>query len=476
MQPDIVFIITDQQRYDTVKAFGFPHVDTPHLDRLSRDGLWFSGCYVTGASCVPSRASLFNGVYPHTIGALDNASTWRHSWVERLAAVGYHCASIGKMHTQPMDAPAGFHQRTVVENKDRSQAKRGRDFVDALDAEIATAGYTKPGYPTYRTLPDYTERLGAYDYPLPDALHADNFVGRRAAQWVADHARHAGPLFLQVGFPGPHPPYDPPARWAAPYLERDLQVRPCNDADLAAQPAPFKALRERHVKGNHDALAHVVNAPLAARHRQRAYYLGNVSLIDAQVGELVAALQAAGRLDNTIIVFTSDHGDCLGDHGHSQKWNFYEQTVRVPMIVHAPQLLAGRGEVPALVQSIDIVPALLALGGADAPAWFESESVLPALRGEPFAGRTTVYAEQGRDGVYQFTDFVSMVRTARWKLVHFLGETFGQLFDLQADPHEEVDRWNDPACYGKREALLRNLYEWRMHSAYRTRDWIDGFR
>lgn len=476
MQPDIVFIITDQQRYDTVGAFGFSYVDTPHLDSLCDGGTWFSGCYVTGASCVPSRASLFNGVYPHTIGALDNASTWRHSWAERLAAAGYRCASIGKMHTQPMDAAAGFHERTVVENKDRSQARRGRDFVDALDAEIAQAGYRKPGFPTYRQMPDYAQRLGAYDYPLPEELHADSFVGRRAAEWIARNARHPGPLFLQVGFPGPHPPYDPPAHWAARYLDRDLQVRPVSQQDLDAQPPPFKALRERHTQGNHDAVAHIVNAPHAARHWQRAHYLGNVSLIDAQVGALIASLRASGRLENTVIVFTSDHGDCLGDHGHSQKWNFYEQSVRVPMIVHAPKLFSGRGEVRSLVQSIDVVPVLLELAGAEVPAWFESKTVLPALRGEAFEGRPAVYAEQGRDGVYQFTDFVSMVRTDRWKLVHFLGEPYGQLFDLWADPHEEQDRWHDPAREKDREALLRNLYEWRMQSAYHTRDWIDSFR
>ncbi|MCL4763432.1 MAG: sulfatase-like hydrolase/transferase, partial [Burkholderiales bacterium] len=169
-RPDIVVVVTDQQRYDTIAALGYPHVDTPHLDRLVREGTHFARCYVTGASCVPARASLFTGVYPHTNGILTNASTWRRTWVERLAEAGYRCVNVGKMHTQPMDAPAGFHERTVVENKDRSMAKRGRDFVDAWDRALADAGVAKPGLASYRLLPDYAQRLGAYEWPLADDL------------------------------------------------------------------------------------------------------------------------------------------------------------------------------------------------------------------------------------------------------------------------------------------------------------------
>ncbi len=475
-RPNIVFIITDQQRHDTVNAAGFSHVESPNLDRLVREGVCFSHCFSTGASCVPSRASLFNGMYPHTLGVLDNASTWCHSWVERLAAHGYTCASIGKMHTQPMDAPAGFHHRTVVENKDRSMARRGRDFVDAWDRALQSAGHAKPGLPTYRLLPDYRERMGAYDWSLPDHLHADNFVGQCAVDWIAQHTDPGEPFFLQVGFPGPHPPYDPPQPWSALYHDRDLNILPVTDADLAGQPPPFVALREKHANGDHDAAPHRIHASAAMRHRQRAHYLGNVSLIDAQVGHIMDTLAQRGHGDDTLVIFTSDHGDCLGDHGHLQKWNFYEQSVRVPLIVWGPKLLAGRGTVSALTQCFDVVPALLELAGVDTPEWFETRSVLPALQGQPFKGREAVYCEQGRDVVFQFADFVSMLRTDRWKLVHFMNEDFGQLFDLQADPLENHNLWSDAAHQRKRDELTTALHAWRLASAYTTRDWTDSFR
>ena len=133
-RPNIILIITDQQRYDTINALGFNYVDTPHLDRLVNEGTAFTRNYVTAASCAPSRASLFTGYYPHTVGVLKNADLWRHSWVEDLATAGYHCVNIGKMHTFPYETPLGFHERFVVENKDRYL--EGRWFFDRWDMAL----------------------------------------------------------------------------------------------------------------------------------------------------------------------------------------------------------------------------------------------------------------------------------------------------------------------------------------------------
>jgi arylsulfatase len=474
-QPNIVFIITDQQRYDTIGALGYPYMDTPVLDRLAHEGTRFSHCYVTGASCVPARASLFSGYFPHTTGVLNNASAWQRTWVGELAAAGYHCVSIGKMHTQPRDAAAGFHTRLVVENKDRSQAIRGREFEDEWDRALAAAGCAKPGAPTYRRLPDYPQRLGAFDWPLPEALHADAFVGSLAERWIAGH-RAAAPLFLQIGFPGPHPPYDAPAERARRYLDRALPLAAITDEDLRGQPAPYQALRRKHEQGEHDAVVHVVDPPRAARLRQRAHYLANVTLIDEAVGRILAALAAAGYLEHALVVFTSDHGDALGDHGHSQKWTVYEQVVRVPLIVWSSPPLGPARDVPSLVQQFDVAPALLELAGVEPPASWEACSVLPALRGEAFAGRAAVYCEQGRDHIFAFADQMTMVRTARWKYVHFLNEPDGQLFDLVTDPQECVNLWARPECEGVRRELHGAMLEWRLQSGYRTRDWAKAFR
>ena len=115
----ILFITTDQQRYDTIRELGYDYVDTPNLDRLFSEGVTFTNCHVTAASCAPARASLFKGYYPHTTGILKNATTWRRSWIELLNEAGYHCTNVGKMHTWPFETPLGFDERYVVENKDR---------------------------------------------------------------------------------------------------------------------------------------------------------------------------------------------------------------------------------------------------------------------------------------------------------------------------------------------------------------------
>ena len=382
-QPNIIFIITDQQRYDTIRALGFPHVDTPNLDRLVAAGISFSNCFVSALSCAPARASLFTGMYPHTTGILKNADRWTRSWVENLAAVGYHCVNIGKMHTFPYETPLCFHERYVVENKDRYL--EGRYYFDEWDKALQARGLVKQQREQYRQLPDYRERLGAFEWELPEDTHPDIFVGDMAQWWLKTYPQ-TQPLFLQIGFPGPHPPYDPVPRFAAPYLNRDLPLDEIDAEDLAGQPPPFKAMRVHNAEVDHDSVVHHLDPTYEQRQRQRAYYLANVTMIDEKVGEILNTLEERGYLDNAVVVFTSDHGDCLTDHGHSQKWTMYDTITRVPMLVWAPGRFAGGREVGALCQQMDIGPALLELAGAAVDSVLEAETLLPALAGESWPG------------------------------------------------------------------------------------------
>ncbi len=201
-RPNIILIITDQQRFDTIAALGFPWVTTPSLDRLAREGVAFTNCFVTAPSCAPSRASLFTGYTPHTTGVFRNGDLWRHGWVEQLAAAGYRCVNVGKMHTTPFTAPMGFHERYVVENKDRYL--EGRYFFDEWDKALAAHGLVKQQRELYRRRPDYRERLGAFEWELPEALHSDVFVGGLARWWIASYPR-TEPLFLADRLPGAPP-------------------------------------------------------------------------------------------------------------------------------------------------------------------------------------------------------------------------------------------------------------------------------
>ena len=474
-RPNIVLIVTDQQRFDSIAALGHAWVDTPNLDRLAREGAALTNAYVASPSCAPSRASLFTGLYPHTSGVLRNDDRWAHSWVEDLATAGYRCTSIGKMHTYPYEAPVGFAERHVVENKDRAHPSLPF-FLDQWDKALWIRGEEKPSRVTYRRRADYRERLGAFEWELPEDLHADNFVGNLARHWLDTYPDHDAPFFLQVGFPGPHPPYDPPPRHLDPYREREMPAAHRTPEDLDAQPAPLKALRRQHVDNDHDAIVHLEDPTEEQLQRQRRHYYANVTLIDEQVGGLLQALEDRGVLENTVVVFTSDHGDALGDHGHSQKWTMYEPSVHVPLLVWGPGRVRPGLVLDGLASLMDIGPTVLELAGLRPPAWMEAESLVPALQGQPWTGRSHVFSEHARDLILTDTELMTMVRDSRYKLVEFSDHAQGQLFDLVDDPDEEHDLWGSPDHRQIRDELHEAVNRWRVRSALHTATWAKDFR
>ena len=199
-------------------------------------------------------------------------------------------------------------------------------------------------------------------------------------------------------------------------------------------------------------------------------------MIDEKLGELMDALETTGYLENTVIIFTSDHGDCLTDHGHSQKWTMYDTIVRVPLMVWAPGRFEGGRRVEGMLQSMDVGAGILEMAGVELPEFFEARSVLPALEGGKWTGREHVFAEQTRDGIYTDGPFMTMVRGHKWKLVHFLDAPYGQLFDLQNDPDEMINLWDDPSATARKEELLAVLREWHIRSQVQTAGWAEEWR
>jgi arylsulfatase A-like enzyme len=283
---------------------------------------------------------------------------------------------------------------------------------------------------------------------------------------------------MTIGFPGPHPPYDPLPRYAEPYLaKKDLNILPVSQEELDAQPFPLKEMRKHNRDVDHDSVHFLLEPTDEQRHRQRAYYLANVTMIDEKIGEILTTLEETGYAENSIVIFTSDHGDCLTDHGHSQKWTMYDIITKMPTIVWAPGRFEGGRRISGLCQQFDLGPTILDLAGAKVDYPMAAKSLLPVLENAPDQDecfRTAVFAEQARDGTLTETDFMTMVRTEDWKLVHFLEESWGQLFDLKNDPHEVNNLWGQPEHDAKQQELLAILREWRIRDGYDSSElWKD---
>ncbi len=469
-RPNIVFIITDQQRYDTIAALGFDHMITPNLDRLAERGTVFENMYITSPSCAPSRASLFSGVYPHTNGVFRNDEAWNYCWVKDLAEAGYRTVNVGKMHTMPVEGAFGFHERHVTENKDRDHPNVPF-FLDNWDKAFFLRDIEKPSRVTQRRKNDYGDKLGAWVWDLDEILHPDVFTGQMARWWL-DRYPGDEPFFLQVGIPGPHPPYDPTQDYLDMYDGRDLPAPIPPDPE--AQPKAMQELREFHLGEDADGIVHLPEPTAEQSERQRAHYYANVTMIDKQVGDIIDALERRGVLDETIIIFTSDHGDALGDHGHSQKWNMYQSTVHVPAIVFGPGHIPEGRRVKDNVALFDLGPTILNFAGIETPDWMEATSLMPYFGEAPAPKRSRVYAEHSNDALLKGTRFMTMILDGHIKLVHFVDSDDGMMFDLEYDPDEKNNLWDDPTCRDTRDWLVGEILKWRMESSLQTQGFTEA--
>lgn len=463
-RPNIILIMTDQQRADTIGAMGAPWMQTPQLDRLVNEGAAYSECFVTSPVCVGSRASLFTGKYPHGNQVFSNFQPWQPTWVSSLADVGYHCVNIGKMHVNPYDAAGGFHQRLVVENKDRPLflEERDRAFLDEWDKALHARKLIKPTrYNRYGRDPDaYKQALGAFTWDLDADMHPDNFIGDTACWWIEER-KNLDPLFLQIGFPGPHPPYDPLPDALASYADVELPIPVVSDAELLAQPQSQRRLRQNMIESNFDSVAWRTDTSPADLLRLRRHYAANVTMIDHQLGRILQALDTRGYLDNALVIFTSDHADALGDHGHIQKWTMYDCVLRVPLIFWSKNLPVHPGRRDELVQMFDIAPTILEAAGLKPPDDFEAKSLWGSLSSLPdYTAREAVYSELARDHIQTGSEFILMRRDRRWKIVVYLDDDYGELYDLQADPGEVDNLWNQASMRPMRDEFAQDCLRW----------------
>lgn len=457
--PNILWFTSDQQRFDTIGALGNPHVKTPNLDRLVADGVSFTHAFCQSPVCTPSRSSFLTGLFPSTIRANRNgnaAFSGAAPLMTRLFAdSGYVCGNVGKLH---LAAAAGGRE---------ARTDDGYTTFDYSLAPRAHGGY------------DYADWLAAKGYSIgelaedpdgiPPDLHQSTWCAERACEFIS---RSAGrPWLLTVNPFDPHPPFDPPRAWRERFDWRAMPGPHYRDSDLAQQAALARADFQTRARPPHEVpregatpKVYATGAALGlhedVRKLQAAYY-AMIGLLDEQFGRILDHLTALGLADDTLVVYTSDHGEMLGDHGLLLKGaRFYEGLVRVPLILRLPGAAAGLRS-DALVQLTDIAPTLLDLCGVGRPSRLEGRSLLPIARGEadPRRHRDFVRAEYFDALELPAGTHATMYRTERRKLVVYHGRPFGELYDLTNDPWEFGNLWDDPARLSEKLALIHASFD-----------------
>lgn len=469
--PNILWITTDQQRYDTVHALGNPHIRTPNLDRLCTEGTAFTHAYCQSPICTPSRASFLTGLHPSTVHANINGNDRFHTddrirlITRRLADVEYDCGLAGKLHLA--SAWNGVEQRCDdgyrAFHYSHSPAT-GRGIGNAYMEWLESIGRFDDVFTSEPIPPDAPLPGGRHDgrrYTLrpdmPAELHQTTWCADRAIDFMRE--KRVGPWLMSVNIFDPHPPFDAPAKYADRYDAAALPPPLFRESDLAHQAR----LEPHFFQGS-------AVPPGAAHQRIKANYYGMIELIDAQVGRMLDALESTGQRANTLVIFTSDHGEMLGDHGLTAKGcRFHEGLVRVPLILSWPGHFASGVRSDALVELTDLAPTLGDVAGIE-QSWTHGASLLPILNWSQPAFQPHDYVRceyydtlnmqaPGGDPTRHRPSHATMFRDARWKLNVYHGTDYGELYDLDHDPDEFVNLWEAPEAQTIKHRLIKQSFD-----------------
>ncbi|HEX9005679.1 MAG TPA: sulfatase-like hydrolase/transferase [Bacteroidota bacterium] len=438
-RPNIVFVCTDQHSAQYAGFARHPLVRTPHLDRIAAGGTVFTSAYCGSPLCVPGRSSMMTGMYPSDVNSFCNSTVYDGShptWGKRLRESGYHCWAVGKQDLNPA-VDLGFVEVAV----DHGHAK-GPDITSLFRRPVG-----------YRI----GEREGI-DGSTSEKSEGDSRGGRRASvagrdlhdtqtavQFIRKEAAALGkPWVAFVGLRQPHPPWIGRKEYFDYYLPL-VQPPQVPLEELEQLPLPYQVMR--HFK----RIATPI--PEARIRRAIAAYFSMITEVDSCVGEIYRALEETGQAGNTFFIYTSDHGESLGEHGLWLKNNLYEGAVRIPLVISGPQVPQGK-KVAAPVSHVDLVATMLEWATVSKPGDLRGTSLSPLLAGGSEEGARFVYAESHSEGNPTGS---CLIRKGEWKLIHF-SYYEDYLFNLKDDPKETRNRATDPSAQEVMKDLQATLH------------------
>ena len=453
-RPNVLWICTDQQRHDTIRSLDNPHINTPCIDNLVGQGVAFTQAYAQSPVCTPSRAAFMTGRYPRTTKCRQNGQALppNEKLVSRLFADdGYTCGLAGKLHLATC-------ANGVAEAR-----------IDDGYSVFHWSHHPQPDWPEnaytqwlYTKGTSWEEVYGgaSTDYikhGVPEEYNQTTWCADSAIEFI--HEQNGAPWFFSYNCFAPHHPFDPPEEFLARYNPDDMPLPKARPDELETKTT-YQQLDGKFSHNDPEGYDITKMTDRDKREVTAAYY-AMVELIDKQVGRMVAALEETGQLENTIVIFMSDHGEMLGDHGLFLKGpHFYDEAVRVPLIISWKDRFAADLRADCLMELIDITPTLLEAAEIDVPKTIQGRSLMPILLSQREAGhhRDYVFSEYYNAWTHKHS-YGSMLRTREEKIVVYHGTDQGELYDLKNDPDEFENLWNSPEHTKGKLRLMKACFD-----------------
>lgn len=499
-RPNFLFLITDQQRADWLGCYGHPVLKTPHIDDLAAQGTRFDNFHVASPVCMPNRASLLTGRYPSLHGLRYNGCVLpenANTFVDLLADAGYHTAAIGKSHLQPFTdlPPIGKNTDEIRQTPEAWKASGSNAYQEGPEQYQADERYNfqTPYYgyahvdlvthhgdrcrghyqqwfrdtaPDWEALHDPANQLPhnyscpqAYRTPIPEELYPTAYVRERAIDYITSRAREDAPFFAFVSFPDPHHPFNPPGKYWGMYSPDQFELT----LPYAAHQNPTPPMRWLYDNWKNGGAQMTPQTAMMlddqALKEAMALTAGMIAFIDDAVGEIRAVLEKNGQLENTVICYTSDHGDYLGDFNMLLKGALpFRGITRVPFIWSDPsdRRAATSG---ALCSTVDLAATLLDRAGLHPFNGNQGQSFLSAIGGEdgPRDEVLIEYNDGGNRLGFENPARVRALVTKDWRYTVYKDQSWGELYDLQNDPNETQNLWDSTDHVDVRARLSERL-------------------
>lgn len=451
--PNILWICADMQRFDTIQGLNNGLVRTPNLRKLMDQSVTFINAYVQSPVCSPSRASFLTGRYPHTTGlrALGQRIRPDERLITKiLSDQGYACGLSGKLHLSPC-----FGGRIEDRIDDGySVFNWSHDLGDNWPGKNMWRVWLNHEGVKWPEVPKEPESL-AWGVPIDPKYTQTAWCSDMAIQFMRGQ-KDFNPWLMSVNIYQPHHPYWPTEEYYRRYKASDMPSPSYKEGELANKPVYQQVDHQKSIGGH--GISFVETTDLQHRKMKAAYY-AMIEQVDTEVGRMLQTLEETGQADNTIVIFMSDHGEMLGDHGIFMKGPyFYDCGIRVPLIVRWPGKYKAGLRCNALVEMMDLAPTLLEAAGLEVPSGMQARSLTSLLTGQSTKHRDSIYCEFFDSyALYDPPPMAVCVRNEEYKIVYYQNLNIGELYDLSKDPAETNNLWDSSRARSAREEMMHTL-------------------